>query len=81
MTGQLNLDVEFDSFGQKRMIDFIVQEEKPNVYYKMRVKKKYECAFYNTTTLKWDKGSDSGQMKYLSANKHGRDFDFKPRVE
>ena len=39
-----------------------MQEEKPNVYYKMRVKKKYECAFYNTSTLKWDKGSDSGKL-------------------
>ena len=36
------------------------QEETPKAHYKMNLKKRFECVFYNTKTETWITGTESG---------------------
>ncbi|KAL5262772.1 hypothetical protein ACHWQZ_G008238 [Mnemiopsis leidyi] len=62
--------VDFDS-GNFVEMAYNVQEEPFSAYYKMDVKRRYECAYYNTTTQMWLQGSLSGCTTKLEKVKDG----------
>ncbi|KAL5258127.1 hypothetical protein ACHWQZ_G012924 [Mnemiopsis leidyi] len=51
--------VQFES-GKNIQMKYSVKEETPKAHYKMNLKKRFECVFYNTKTETWITGTESG---------------------
>ena len=40
-----------------------LQEESPNVYFKMHLTSEFQCVYYDTDTSEWVRGDKSGALK------------------